>query len=386
VLLLEAKMWRQRLRCGSAVLCGVLVAALAACGSDKSTGTPAVGSVEITPESPSVAVGSTTQLTAVVKDTKGNVMEGTGVEWSSSNSDVASVNDDGVVTGVAAGTVTITAKAGSVPGTTTVTVTDIPVASITVTPTSADLVVGDSQPITAVLEDADGNTLTGRTVTWTSDNAAATVSAAGVVTAASEGTATITATSEGKSATVAIKVVAAAPAPTPLVIASTVGDRVYPTGDTESGGQGQTVDGIPCQTTLSEDYHIHVHVSLIVDGRQLAIPVAIGIQNPVFPEPAVRFAVGGTCVYPLHTHDETGIVHVEAAAPGDYKLGQVFDIWGQELSSTNVAGHEGLVTVFVDGKRYTDDPRNIVFEPHMQITLEVGNPVVPPTYTFPDGY
>ncbi|HEY6060242.1 MAG TPA: Ig-like domain-containing protein, partial [Gemmatimonadales bacterium] len=82
-----------------------------------------------------------------------------------------------------------------------------PVASVTVTPASASVLVGLSVQLTATPRDASGNALSGRTVTWASAApGVATVDAAGLVTATAEGSATITATSEGQSGTATIAV------------------------------------------------------------------------------------------------------------------------------------------------------------------------------------
>src|SRR5205807_681907 len=78
----------------------------------------------------------------------------------------------------------------------------LPVASVILAPSSVTVTLGGTASLLATLKDANGNTLTGRAITWASGNAGvATVSAAGVVTAAGVGSATITATSEGQSAT-----------------------------------------------------------------------------------------------------------------------------------------------------------------------------------------
>src|SRR5207245_3172119 len=85
-----------------------------------------------------------------------------------------------------------------------------PVATVTLSPASASLAVGATQPLTATLKDAAGNVLTGRSVTWATSNAAvATVSGSGLVSGLVVGPATITATSEGRSGTAAITVTAA---------------------------------------------------------------------------------------------------------------------------------------------------------------------------------
>ena len=82
-----------------------------------------------------------------------------------------------------------------------------PVASVTITPASATLGVGGLRQLTAVLKDADGNTLSGRPVTWSTSNLlVATITPLGLVTGIVPGTSTITASSEGQSGTSSITV------------------------------------------------------------------------------------------------------------------------------------------------------------------------------------
>ena len=89
----------------------------------------------------------------------------------------------------------------------TITVRVAPVASLTLTPGTADVFVGSVLPLTADARDSANTVLIGRTITWATDNAAvASVSGAGVVTGTSTGTATITATSEGRTATARVTV------------------------------------------------------------------------------------------------------------------------------------------------------------------------------------
>jgi hypothetical protein len=105
--------------------------------------------------------------------------------------------------------VTITATSETKTGTSSITVTVPPVNTVTVTPPSAALLLGviPSQQLTATTKDAHGNTLLGRIVTWSSDNnAVATVSTSGFVSAVAAGSATITALSEGVSGTSSITV------------------------------------------------------------------------------------------------------------------------------------------------------------------------------------
>ena len=161
---------------------------------------PAVASVVVSPASATVPVGQTLQLTGTPEDANGNPLSGRTISWSSGSSAVAAVNGNGLVTGAAAGATTITATSESTSGTAAVTVASVPVASVTVSPATVSLQPGQTQQLTATPNDASGNALSGRMVTWASGNTAvATVSGSGLVSGVAAGSTTITATSEGKS-------------------------------------------------------------------------------------------------------------------------------------------------------------------------------------------
>jgi trimeric autotransporter adhesin len=166
-----------------------------------------VSTVAVTPPSAGIRVTATTQLAATTKDSIGGVLTGRVVTWGSSDPTVATVSSTGLVTGAAAGTATITATSEGKSGTSTITVTKIPVGSVTVAPPTKAMLVTQSFALAATVADTAGNVVTDRLVTWGSNNTAvATVSAAGVVTAVAPGTATITATSETKSGTSTVTV------------------------------------------------------------------------------------------------------------------------------------------------------------------------------------
>src|SRR6266566_6292363 len=186
-----------------------------------------VASVTVSPATGSVNVGQTVQLTATPKDSAGNPLTGRVVTWSSNNTTVAAVSPSGLVTGKGAGSATITAASGGQSGTSAVTVIFVPVASVAVSPPSATLGVGQTVQLTGTPKDANGNPLTGRTITWGSSNTAvATVTASGLVTGVVVGSATITATSEGQSGTAAITVPAPAPVASVSVSPATVSVQV----------------------------------------------------------------------------------------------------------------------------------------------------------------
>ncbi|HUQ80387.1 MAG TPA: Ig-like domain-containing protein [Gemmatimonadaceae bacterium] len=181
-----------------------------------------VGTVTISPPTSSVVVGGSTQLTATVRDGSGATLTNRLVGWTSSDESIAIVSSTGRVNALKAGTVTITASSEGKSGTATVTVTPSPVATVNVTPPTANLTIGQTTALAAELRDASNNVLTGRAIAWSTSNAAvATVSPTGVVTAAGTGTATITATSEGKTGTATITV-AAVPVATVTVAPTTL--------------------------------------------------------------------------------------------------------------------------------------------------------------------
>ena len=152
--------------------------------------------------------------------------------------------------------------------------------------------------------------------------------------------------------------------------------------DTAQGGQGQPIDGITCMGMEGATLHIHTHLAIFDNGRQLQVPRFIGFaQNPAIP--------GGGCLYWIHTHWADGIIHLESPqvtpplGGARYTLGMLFDIWGEPLTAGNVAGIQGPVTAYVNGMKYDGDLRAIPLMSHQQIVLEIGTTVPPPNYSFP---
>jgi hypothetical protein len=133
-------------------------------------------------------------------------------------------------------------------------------------------------------------------------------------------------------------------------------------GSTATGGQGTTINGVNCLVT--EDYHIHTQLTIIRDGQQLAIPAHVGLQG---------------CAYETHTHDKSGVVHVETNVAKRFTLGQFFSVWGQPLTSTNIAGIpvSKLAIYIQDGTKlsaYTGDIGSIDLQAHRVIYLVIGTP------------
>src|SRR5690242_18562468 len=177
-----------------------------------------VASVTVSPSSASLFVGQTLQLGATMTDSAGNMLSGRTVTWTSSNPSVATVNGSGLAGAVAAGSATITATSEGRTGTTVLSVSNVPVATVTVSPASASVLAGQTVQLAATTRDASGNVLTGRSIVWTSSNGpVATVSGSGLVTGVTAGSATITATSEGQSGSAAMTVTSPPP-PSPATV------------------------------------------------------------------------------------------------------------------------------------------------------------------------
>ncbi len=140
--------------------------------------------------------------------------------------------------------------------------------------------------------------------------------------------------------------------------------------------------GLPALTAMEQlDFHIHQHLDISVDGNPVTVPANIGI------DPSVGIAV-------LHTHDDTGIIHVESPEARDFTLGNFFDVWGVRLTDTCVGGYcnDGTRTlrVYVNGKPATVGVRDVVLTEHEEIVLAYGTESelpkpIPSSYEFPPG-
>lgn len=163
--------------------------------------------IVITPSAQSIVVGQSANFTAQGLDATGAAMSGLAMTWSTTDTSVATVAG-GAVTARSVGTVALHAAVGSILGTATVNVTQVPVSTVLVTLDSSTLAVSHTAHASAVAKDASGNILTGRAVSWTSDTpaVAAIDPTSGVVIGVSPGTAKLTATVGGTTGTITITI------------------------------------------------------------------------------------------------------------------------------------------------------------------------------------
>ncbi len=132
---------------------------------------------------------------------------------------------------------------------------------------------------------------------------------------------------------------------------------------------------------LSEEgsvMHIHEHLDLIINGNAVPIPAEIGI--------------GTNFISPMHTHDITGVLHIESPVQKDFTLGQFFKEWGVAFDDTHIdsytadASHQLIVAV--NGKPITN-VANYVLQAHDEIEIWYGptdtNPTLISSYAFAPG-
>jgi hypothetical protein len=116
-----------------------------------------------------------------------------------------------------------------------------------------------------------------------------------------------------------------------------------------------TQAGLPMLGQEMLQVHYHAHIDLMVRGARVPIPVGVGIDT------------AQQKISPLHTHDTTGIVHIESGADIPFRLSQFFTEWGQPLDASRVgpvAVAEGeQLRVYRDGKQVPGDPASITFTP-----------------------
>jgi hypothetical protein len=160
-----------------------------------------------------------------------------------------------------------------------------------------------------------------------------------------------------------------------------------PLASTATAATGTDVDGIGCQSSEQTVFHIHAHLTIFVNGSPRQVPAGIGIPGAQAQSTAQGpFVSSGTCFYWLHTHAADGIIHIESPIRRTYTLGDFFAEWGQPLGPHQMGPATGRVAAIYNGQRYAGNPRDIPLNPHAQIQLETGSPLVAPeTITFPRG-
>jgi hypothetical protein len=124
-----------------------------------------------------------------------------------------------------------------------------------------------------------------------------------------------------------------------------------------------TALGLPPEGTTM---HEHTDVQIFVHGKKERIPTDIGIN-----------ASAGT-IQSIHTHDDTGLVHLESSESREFTLGDFFDVWGVRFTPTCLGAYcnEGdkRLQVFLDGEEVTDDLQDVQLDDQTVIVVTYGTP------------
>ena len=133
------------------------------------------------------------------------------------------------------------------------------------------------------------------------------------------------------------------------------------------------VDSIFCDQLEQTAVHYHALVYIYINGQQVQIPQGVGIASD------------GSCYYWMHTHDNTGVVHMEAPSGRDFTLGNFLNIWSTkfaQLGYRNELSSADGWTVYIGSQKYNGDFHNIVLKSHMVVTLAYNSPGVKPNTIF----
>jgi hypothetical protein len=143
-----------------------------------------------------------------------------------------------------------------------------------------------------------------------------------------------------------------------------------------AGVSASAIDGIQCNNVEQLVSHIHAHLDIFINGQPYTIPSQIGITDK--------------CFYWLHTHDESGVIHIESPVAKDYTIGQFFDIWNKKFSNTqildNIVNGKNTLNVYVNGNKVNAavNYRDIKLKAHDEIAVVYGKPpsTIPSKYNF----
>ena len=132
---------------------------------------------------------------------------------------------------------------------------------------------------------------------------------------------------------------------------------------------------LPALNSEGTKLHTHQHLDVYVNGKHITVPANIGIGPH------------GSFYSPLHTHDTSGIIHLESTTVRSYTLGAFFRVWGVRLTARCIDGHCGKLGAFVDGRRVDADPTDIPLTEHEEIAVALGRrpQQIPSQYSFPSG-
>jgi hypothetical protein len=164
--------------------------------------------------------------------------------------------------------------------------------------------------------------------------------------------------------------------PTPAV--SALGRTSNPPWDAPADASAAVAAaGLPMLGEEGSALHIHAHLDIIVDATPVQVPADIGVDE------------ARQKISPLHSHDTTGVIHIESPTnPATFTLGQFFTEWQVSLSADRLGGLAADDThhlkMYVNGTLHDGDPAGIVLAAHDEIAIVYGTDA--PHTTVPNSY
>ena len=100
-----------------------------------------------------------------------------------------------------------------------------------------------------------------------------------------------------------------------------------------------------------------------------------------YPIPAGIGIIPNNCIYWMHTHDESGLIHIESPIKKEFTLGQFLDIWNRFNSSDTVVQYiknnniNGTILVYINGTQMNNntDYRDIELKDRGNISLIISD-------------
>jgi uncharacterized protein YjdB len=327
-----------------------------------------LSSIAVTPASVSLIAGNTQQFTATGTYSDGSTVNLTSaVTWSSSTTAVATINAAGLATAASAGSTTITATDGSVSGTASLSVTAPPpptLSTIAVTPASASIAAGSTQPFTATATYSDGSTSNiTSTATWaSSNNAVATVNASGVATGVSAGSASISATLNGVTGSSALTVTAVTKTVTSIAV--TPANPSFAVGNTQqftataTYGDASTADVTSTATWASSSASVaSINASGLATGAATGTTTISATLNSVKGSTSATVTAANTQSVNVSTwhfdNDRSGLNPTETAlTPGNVNAASFGKLFSYQLDGYAYAEPLLMSNVTVNGAKH----------------------------------
>jgi hypothetical protein len=124
----------------------------------------------------------------------------------------------------------------------------------------------------------------------------------------------------------------------------------------------------PAPGSINTSLHQHPNLEIFVNGEPIQLPSNIGIDPSLWNNHAMDEYGEMASMSPLHTHDSSGVIHLEMGKWHACTLGDFFDVWGQPFDRDRMLSHSGPITMTVDGHP-SEAYRDLVLQDGQRIVI-----------------